>query len=86
MRLLFENRPLHAVAHRDYHTYKKHNEWKAGSKIQQEDWNRGNKVDYRQYHIRRPPAGHEWRMIDVNYVLAKDDGMIVSVRHLPHDQ
>jgi len=72
--------------HRDNHTYKQHNEWKAGSRVQQEDWNRGDKVDYRQNHLRRPPAGHEWRQIDGNYVMAKQDGTIVSVRHAPHAQ
>lgn len=72
--------------HRDNHTYKQHNEWKSGSKVQQEDWNRGDKVDYRQNHLRRPPAGHEWRQIDGNYVMARQDGTIVSVRHASHDQ
>ena len=75
-----------AQDHRDNHTYKQHNEWKAGSKVQQEDWNRGDKVDYRQNHLRRPPAQHEWRQIDGNYVLANQDGTIVSVRHVPHHQ
>ena len=71
--------------HRDNHTYKQHNEWKSGSRIQQEDWNRGDKVDYRQNHLRRPPEGHEWRQIDGNYVMARQDGTIVSVRHAHHD-
>lgn len=75
--------------HQDNHAYKQHQEWKAGSKVQQEDWNRGEKVDYAQNHLRRPPAGHEWRLIDGNYVLANQDGTIVSVRRAPrehHDQ
>jgi len=72
--------------HRDNHSYKQHNEWKAGSTVQHEDWDRGDKVDYRQKHLRRPPAGHEWRQIDGNYVMAKQDGTIVSVRRAPHDQ
>ena len=71
--------------HRDNHAYKQHNEWKAGSKIQQEDWNRGDKVDYRQNHLRRPPTGHEWRQIEGNYVLANQDGTIASVRRAPKD-
>jgi Ni/Co efflux regulator RcnB len=69
----------------DNHTYKQHQEWKAGSRIQQEDWNRGDKVDYRQNHLRRPAAGEEWRQIDGNYVMAKQDGTIVSVRKAPHE-
>ena len=72
--------------HRDNHTYKQHNEWKSGAKIQQEDSKRGDKADYRHNHLRRPPAGQEWRQIDGNYVMAREDGTIVSVRHAPHDQ
>ena len=71
--------------HRDNHTYKQHQEWKSGSKIQQEDWSRGDKVDYKQNHLPRPRAGHEWREIDGNYVLANQDGIVVSVRRAPRD-
>ena len=71
--------------HHDNHTYKQHQEWKAGSMVQTEDLNRGDKVDYRQNHLRRPPEGHEWRQIDGNYVMAKQDGTIVSVRRVPQD-
>jgi Ni/Co efflux regulator RcnB len=72
--------------HRDNQSYKQHHEWKAGSQIQQEDWNRGDKVDYKQNHLRRPAAGHEWPQIDGNYVLANKDWVIVSVRQAPHDR
>ena len=68
----------------DNHTYKQHTEWKSGSRVQQDDWNRGDKVDYRQNHLRRPPAGHEWRQIDGNYVMANQFGVVVSVRRAPH--
>jgi Ni/Co efflux regulator RcnB len=77
--------PALAQDHQDNHTYKQHSEWKAGARIQQEDWNRGDKVDYRQNHLRRPPEGHEWRQIDGNYVMARQDGTIVSVRRAPRD-
>jgi hypothetical protein len=43
--------PAMAQDHPDNQTYKQHNEWKAGSKIQQQDSNRGDKVDYRQNHV-----------------------------------
>jgi Ni/Co efflux regulator RcnB len=66
--------PAMAQDHPDNHTYKQHNEWKTG-----------DKVDYKQNHLRRPPAGNEWRQIDGNYVMAKQDGTIVSVRQAPHD-
>ena len=72
--------------------YRHHDEWKKGSRIPQEDWNRGEKADYRANHLQRPPEGHEWRQIDGNYVLADRDGTIDSVRPAPrnherdHDQ
>jgi Ni/Co efflux regulator RcnB len=77
--------PAMAQDHPDNQTYKQHNEWKTGAKIQQEDWNRGDKVDYKQKHLSRPPAGNEWRQVDGNYVMAKQDGTIVSVRQASHD-
>ncbi len=71
--------------HHDNGAYRKHDDWKKGTRIQQEDWNRGEKVDYRANHLRKPPEGHEWRNIDGNYVLANQDGTIVSVRPAPRD-
>ena len=68
----------------DNHTYKHHTEWRSGSTMQQDDWGRGDRVDYRQNHLRRPPAGHEWRQIDGNYVMANQFGVVVSVRRAPH--
>ncbi len=76
--------PALAQDHSNNNTYKQHQEWKKGTTIQQEDWNRGDKVDYRQNHLPRPAAGHEWRQIDGNYVLADQHGTIVSVRKAPH--
>jgi Ni/Co efflux regulator RcnB len=58
-----------AQDHHDNHTYVQHKEWKKGATIKQEDWARGDQVDYRQYHLSAPPKGYEWRMIDGNYVL-----------------
>ncbi len=64
----------------DNHQYVRHNEWKKGYHLRQEDWNRGERIDYRQYHLRRPPGGYEWRMVDGNYVLAAiATGVISSV-------
>ena len=72
--------PAIAQDHPDNQAYKQHTEWKPGAKIQQEDWNRGAKVDYKQNHLQRPPSGSEWRQVDGRYVMAKHDGTIVSVR------
>jgi Ni/Co efflux regulator RcnB len=66
--------------HHDNHTYAAHNDWKKGGTIHQEDWNRGDKVDYKQYHLAKPAEGHEWRMIDGQYVLCDANGRIIAVR------
>jgi len=64
----------------DNHQYVHHDEWKKGGKIKDEDWSRGEQVDYRQRHLRAPPHGYEWRMVDGNYVLAAAaTGVIASV-------
>lgn len=59
--------------------YVRHNEWKRGARMKQEDWSRGERVDYRQHHLRKPPSGYEWRAVDGNYVLASGSGVISSV-------
>ena len=59
--------------------YVKHQEWHKGAKINHDDWARGEQVDWHAHHLRRPPAGYDWRLVDGNYVLAKDDGTIFSV-------
>lgn len=60
--------------------YVRHREWKHGAHIAKSDWARGRQVDYKQYHLRRPPRGYEWREIDGNYVLAVvATGVIASV-------
>jgi Ni/Co efflux regulator RcnB len=54
---------------RDNHKYVKHDDWKKGSRIKQEDWDRGEHVDYKQNRLNAPPRGHEWRLVDGNYIL-----------------
>jgi Ni/Co efflux regulator RcnB len=64
----------------DNHQYVHHDEWKKGARIQNEDWNRGEHVDYKERHLRAPPNGYEWRQVDGNYVLAAvATGVIASV-------
>ena len=66
--------------HHDNHQYVKQGEWKKGYHMQHADWDRGEKVDYHQYHLRTPPHGYEWRLVDGNYVLAAvATGVIASV-------
>jgi Ni/Co efflux regulator RcnB len=62
------------------HGYVHHQEWKKGSRMRDEDWRRGQPVDYHEHHLRAPPRGHEWREVDGNYVLAAvATGVIASV-------
>ncbi len=66
--------------HHDDHGYVKHDEWRKGYHMRHEDWDRGERVDYRTYHLRRPPSGYEWRSVDGNYVLAAvATGIVASV-------
>lgn len=65
--------------HHDDH-YVRHDEWKKGYHMKHEDWDRGTRIDYRTYHLRRPPSGYEWREVDGNYVMAAiATGIIASV-------
>jgi Ni/Co efflux regulator RcnB len=62
------------------HQFVQHDEWKKGSKMRDEDWKRGEHLDYKQHHLRAPPRGYEWREVDGNYVLAAvATGVIASV-------
>jgi Ni/Co efflux regulator RcnB len=57
--------------HDDHHDgYVRHDEWKKGYHMKEEDWHRAQPVDYRHYHLSPPPRGYEWRSVDGNYVLA----------------
>jgi len=60
--------------------YVHHDEWKKGAKMRDEDWKRGEHVDFKERHLRAPPEGYEWREVDGNYVLAAvATGVIASV-------
>jgi Ni/Co efflux regulator RcnB len=61
-----------AADHPDDHhdAYVRHDEWKKGYHMKPEDWQRAHPIDYRQYHLKPPPRGYEWRSVDGNYVLA----------------
>jgi Ni/Co efflux regulator RcnB len=67
--------------HDDHHdAYVRHDEWKKGYHMKDEDWHRAQPVDYRTYHLKSPPRGYEWRSVDGNYVLAAvATGVVASV-------
>ncbi|HTV79613.1 MAG TPA: RcnB family protein [Steroidobacteraceae bacterium] len=70
----------HPDEHDGGHHYVHHDDWKKGHRMRDEDWKRGERIDYREHHLRAPPAGYEWREVDGNYVLAAvATGVIASV-------
>jgi Ni/Co efflux regulator RcnB len=81
--ILFTGMAIAQDDHREdahHQTYVKHDEWKKGAKMKDEDWKRGEVVDYKTYHLRQPPRGYEWREVDGNYVLAAvATGVVASV-------
>ena len=79
-----EHRDDHPTADRDNHTYVHHDEWKKGYHMKDEDWKRGEPVEYKTYHLKAPPRGYEWRLVDGNYVLGRaDTGIIADIRIAP---
>ena len=44
--------------------------------MRQEDWSRGQQVDWHSHHLKQPPSGYEWRQIDGNFVMASGNGVI----------
>jgi Ni/Co efflux regulator RcnB len=75
-----DQRDEHHDDHHDNGHYMRHKEWHKGARINDDDWNRGDRVDYRQAHLHAPPDGYEWRRVDGNYVMAAvATGVIASV-------
>ena len=71
----------------DNHQYVRHEEWRKGQHIKDEDWRRGEAVreeDWKLHHLRRPPAGYEWRLIDGNYVMANSSTGVISLTVVAH--
>jgi Ni/Co efflux regulator RcnB len=62
--------PHHDDHRPDNNHYVRHDDWKKGYHMNSNDWNRGDRVDYHQYHLAPPPSGYEWRRVDGNYVMA----------------
>ncbi len=62
------------------HSYRVVHSYNRGERIDREDWSRGQPVDYRSHHLRRPPRGYEWREVNGQYVLAAvATGLIMSI-------
>ncbi len=54
--------------------------WARGERMGYNDWRRAPRVDYRQFRLRRPPQGYEWRRSYNRFVLvSRSSGYIYSV-------
>lgn len=54
--------------------------WNRGEQMGYDDWRYAQRVDYRNYRLRQPPRGYEWRRINNRFVLvAQRSGTIISV-------
>jgi Ni/Co efflux regulator RcnB len=66
--------------HYDNNHYVHHTDWHKGARMAPNDWNRGDRIDYRQYHLAPPRQGYEWRRVDGNYVMAAvATGLVASL-------
>lgn len=75
------DRGRHEGWHRGRHEgFVRHDDWRPGRRMDRAYWDRGERVDWRRHHFRRPPPGYEWRYVDGNYVLAAAaTGLIASI-------
>ena len=65
---------------RDNRGWSDHSDFRRGGRVAHQDWDRGQRVDYRSHHLRRPARGYEWRQVDGNYVMAAvATGVIASM-------
>ena len=54
--------------------------WNRGERMGYNDWNSAQRVDYRQYHLRQPPRGYEWRRQNDQFIMvAVTTGLIMSI-------
>ncbi len=64
----------------NHYGWRERSDWRRGGYVSRYDWDRGQRVDYRRHHLRRPPYGYEWRETNGNYVLAAvASGLIASI-------
>lgn len=53
--------------------------WRRGERVGYGDWQGARVIDYRQYHLRRPGPGYEWRESNGSYIMvAIATGLIAS--------
>lgn len=58
----------------------KSHRWARGERMGHGDWRNARRIDYREYRLRRPPQGYEWRRSNNRFVLVRiSTGYIMSV-------
>ena len=75
-----ENRYQQQQQQRHYQEVQQHREWRQGEAMRHEDWERGRRFDYREYGLRAPPPGYEWREVGGAFILgAIATGIIANI-------
>jgi Ni/Co efflux regulator RcnB len=65
---------------RRYESVEEHGGWRRGQEMRHDDWDRGRRFDYREYDLRAPPYGYEWREVGGAFVLgAIATGIIADI-------
>jgi len=76
--------PEYRAPERRYQEVPQHHDWRQGEAMRREDWDRGRRFDYREYGLREPPYGYEWRDIGGVFILgAIATGIIGSILMQP---
>lgn len=57
-----------------------HRNWNRGQKLPSAYRNRSRVIDYRAYHLKQPPRGHQWvRVNDNAYLVQQSNGLISQI-------
>jgi Ni/Co efflux regulator RcnB len=79
-----ERRPEQRAPERHYQSVERHDGWRRGEPMRREDWDRGRHFDYRDYGLREPPYGYEWREVNGVFILgAIATGIIADILLAP---
>lgn len=65
---------------RRYRSVEEHEGWHRGGEMRHDEWEHGRRFDYREYGLRQPPYGYEWREVGGAFVLgAIATGVIADI-------
>ena len=65
---------------RHYQSVEEHGGWRRGSEMRRDDWDHGRHFEYREYGLREPPFGYEWREVNGVFILgAITTGIILDM-------